>query len=166
MAARSRRARHDGARRSHRSALRLCVILKVALPPGRPSNGSRRHDRTKPPLPCSLALERVAPGGMGRAWPPGAAEHVTTPRSHLVLPSGTKPPLPCSLALERVAPGGMGRVWLPGAAEHVTQPQGKTRTMRVMWSEGCFFLWSCLGPTHPENTRVCVHIPRIRVRLS
>ena len=28
----------------------------------------------------SRALERVAPGGMGRAGPPGAAEHITTAR--------------------------------------------------------------------------------------
>eukprot|EP00964_Phaeocystis_antarctica_P122291 scaffold85957_cov38-Phaeocystis_antarctica.AAC.1 len=26
------------------------------------------------------SLEKVAPGGMGRAWSPGAAEHVTTAR--------------------------------------------------------------------------------------
>ena len=77
---------------------------------------------------------------MGKAWPPGAAEHVTTARgdrtdghfgfdtfrrhgsSVVHTPcwrNVSKPLLACSLALERVAPGGMGRAWPPGAAEHV-----------------------------------------------
>ena len=89
---------------------------------------------------------------MGKAWPPGAAEHVTTARgdrtdghfgfvrfrrhgsSVVHTPcwrSRTKPLLACSFALERVAPGGMGRAWPPGAAEHVTTARGKTRTARV-----------------------------------
>ena len=109
------------------------------------------RSRTNPLLACSLALERVAPGGMGRAWPPGAAEHVTTARGdrtdgHFGFdtpPDGSsvvhtpcwrnvsKPLLACSLALERVAPGGMGRAWPPGAAEHVMTARGKTRTARV-----------------------------------
>ena len=89
---------------------------------------------------------------MGKAWPPGTAEHVTTARgdrtdghfgfapfrrhgsSVVHTPcwrNVSKPLLACSLALERVAPGGMGRAWPPGAAEHVMTARGKTRTYRT-----------------------------------
>ena len=101
------------------------------------------------PSSCVLAHEPWRGwlhGGMGRAGPPGAAEHITTargdrtdghfdlvhslrqrparPRPPPVLPKCTEQLCARSRALERVAPGGMGRAGPPGAAEHITTARG------------------------------------------